>query len=96
MIVILNFRRWGQITFDYLLALSRTPEAGMLGAQLVSGYNFLHDTADLQVSDLQRSDYPWFRRPFVCQIKKVWAQQKYLNVAILHFLCFLIIMVLVA
>ncbi|XP_052090365.1 D-amino-acid oxidase-like [Mytilus californianus] len=35
-----ELRKWGQETFDYLLDLVQSQEAGKLGAQLVSGYDF--------------------------------------------------------
>ncbi|CAC5361749.1 DAO [Mytilus coruscus] len=35
-----ELRKWGQETFDYLLGLVQSQEAGKLDAQLVSGYDF--------------------------------------------------------
>lgn len=35
-----EIRKWGQETFDHLLRLASSEEAGKLGAQLISGYNF--------------------------------------------------------
>ncbi|KAK3089163.1 hypothetical protein FSP39_001392, partial [Pinctada imbricata] len=37
-------RKWGGETFEYMLDLSRSPLAGKLGVNLVSGYNFTEST----------------------------------------------------
>lgn len=41
-----ELRKWGQETFDYLLGLVQSQEAGKLGAQLVSGYDFSIENHD--------------------------------------------------
>lgn len=41
-------RRWGQLTFDYLLKLFLSPDAKDSGVQLMSGFNFRLDTPETQ------------------------------------------------
>ncbi|KAJ8306180.1 hypothetical protein KUTeg_016725 [Tegillarca granosa] len=41
-------RKWGQLTFDYLLKLFLSPDAKDAGVQLMSGFNFRLDTPETQ------------------------------------------------